>query len=202
MLAFVFAAYGGVRASERTYARKFFDITGDARWIWAQHRMNGNEPLAFFASRDFTLQACVYTRLGAGRSSAVFLNGREIAGRRWAGDGARTSASSMSRRPSLVQTGHNRIVLAARAAGARADSSPRSTSVRKPRTGWSPTATGRFIGWDPRMLGATRTHELASPVVIGARQSVAEITSDAGTPAQTSFPARVTPPKDSFRRLG
>src|SRR5688500_2458586 len=39
----------------RVYADKFFGITGRAEWIWAQHRMSSNEPVAFFATRELVL---------------------------------------------------------------------------------------------------------------------------------------------------
>src|SRR2546426_11941858 len=37
------------------YSHKFFDATGRAQWIWAQHRVSSNVPVAFFATRDFDL---------------------------------------------------------------------------------------------------------------------------------------------------
>src|SRR5689334_22040393 len=55
VLALIFAFTVAFATLDRTYSRKFFDITGDARWIWAQHRMSDNLPVAFFAARDFTL---------------------------------------------------------------------------------------------------------------------------------------------------
>ncbi|HEU4889077.1 MAG TPA: hypothetical protein VFV49_14425, partial [Thermoanaerobaculia bacterium] len=64
VLGLVFAFTAGFTHLERTYSRKFFDITGDAKWIWARHRMSDNLPLAFFATRDFELPPNrVFTRL-------------------------------------------------------------------------------------------------------------------------------------------
>src|SRR5687767_7516011 len=39
----------------RLYATKFYDITGNASWIWARHRISRNIPVAFFAARNFDL---------------------------------------------------------------------------------------------------------------------------------------------------
>src|SRR5437868_1351417 len=37
------------------YAHKFYDITGRAEWIWAQHQLSRDIPVAFFATREFDL---------------------------------------------------------------------------------------------------------------------------------------------------
>src|SRR5881409_974356 len=37
------------------YVHKFFDITGRAEWIWPQHQLSREIPVAFFATRNFDL---------------------------------------------------------------------------------------------------------------------------------------------------
>src|SRR5437763_16828270 len=37
------------------YAHKFYDATGGAQWIWAQHQLSRAVPVAFFATREFDL---------------------------------------------------------------------------------------------------------------------------------------------------
>src|SRR5437867_3045486 len=54
----VLALFAGVDAYHRLYllyAHKFFDVTGRAQWIWAQHQLSRNIPVAFFATRNFDL---------------------------------------------------------------------------------------------------------------------------------------------------
>ncbi|HKR63072.1 MAG TPA: hypothetical protein VJZ00_05015 [Thermoanaerobaculia bacterium] len=99
----------------RTYSRKFFDITGGAQWIWAQHPMSANVPVAFFAARDFDLPASrVYThlKLVGEPEYTLYVNGREVAGRQVGVDDKTLDLYDISE---LVQTGRNRIVVAVRA---------------------------------------------------------------------------------------
>lgn len=96
------------------YSHKFFDTTGEARWIWAQHRMTSNEPVAFFAARDFELppnRAFTHLKVCGDPEYTVWINGRELAG-------------AQTRPPAdldfydisqLVRTGSNRIVIGVRA---------------------------------------------------------------------------------------
>src|SRR5687767_7464840 len=39
----------------RMYAKKFFDVTGPAKWIWASHQISRNVPVTFYAVREFDL---------------------------------------------------------------------------------------------------------------------------------------------------
>jgi hypothetical protein len=114
VVAFLFAFTAAFAHLERMYSHKFFGITGQAQWIWAQHRMSSNEPVAFFASRDFDLpERRLYTRLKllGDPEYTVWVNGREIAGRRVSGEG-RLDLYDISE---LVKTGRNRILVAVRA---------------------------------------------------------------------------------------
>jgi hypothetical protein len=99
----------------RTYSRKFFDVTGAAQWIWAEHPMSANVPVAFFAARDVELPANrVYTHLKVlgDPEYTLYVNGREVAGRVV---GVEDKALDLYDISELVQTGHNRIVIAVRA---------------------------------------------------------------------------------------
>ena len=104
----------------RVYADKFFGITGRADWIWAQHRMSSNEPVAFFAVRDLVLperRQFTHLKVIGDPEYAVHVNGHEIAGRRLAG----RRKTHVDERLDLyditqfVRTGPNRIVIAVRA---------------------------------------------------------------------------------------
>ena len=209
VLAFVFAFTAAFSHLERTYARKFFDITGGARWIWAQHRMNANEPLAFFAARDFTLpQNRVYTRLKVlgDPEYTVFLNGREIAGRRVGGRRGQDEERVIDLYDisPLVQTGPNRIVIAVRAPQG-AGGLIASIDIGPEAANWVVTDADWKIHrrWDPRILrsdvGITSWER---PVVIGA-PPVGRWNYLRAQDQPLAPPAlRVTPPKDSFAQIG
>ncbi len=104
----------------RVYADKFFGITGRAEWIWAQHRMSSNEPVAFFATRDVVLperRDFTHLKVIGDPEYTIHVNGREVAGRRLAGRrkthvDERLDLYDIS---SLVKTGRNRIVITVRA---------------------------------------------------------------------------------------
>lgn len=99
----------------RTYSRKFFDITGRAKWIWAQHPMNANVPVAFFATRDIDLpEHRVYTHLKVlgDPEYTLYVNGSAVAGRKV---GVEDKALDLYDLSALVKTGRNRIVIAVRA---------------------------------------------------------------------------------------
>ena len=209
VLAFVFAFTAAFTHLERTYARKFFDITGDARWIWAQHRMNDNQPLAFFAARDFTLpENRVFTRLKVlgDPEYTVFLNGREIAGRRIGGRRGQDveRVIDLYDISSLVKTGPNRIVIAVRAPQG-AGGLIASIDIGPEAANWVVTNADWKIHrhWDPRILlsdaGITTWQP---PMIIGAppigRWNYLETQKQALAPP----PARITPPRDSFAQVG
>jgi hypothetical protein len=112
--AFLFIAAAAFSHLHRTYSQKFFDVTGRAQWIWAQHRMSANVPLAFFASRDFDLpEHRVYTHLKVlgDPEYTLYVNGREVAGRQVAPDNRTIDQYDISE---LVRHKGNRIVIAVR----------------------------------------------------------------------------------------
>jgi hypothetical protein len=209
VLVFVFIVTAAFAHLERTYTRKFFDITGDARWIWAQHRMNANVPLAFFATRDFTLpENRVFTKLKVlgDPEYTVFLNGREIAGRRVGGRRGEDVERVIDRYDisSLVKTGHNRVVIAVRApqgAGgliAAIDIGPEAANWVVTNGDWK-----IHRHWDPRILrsdaGITTWQP---PMVVGAppigRWNYLKTTDQPLTPR----PSQVTSPVDAFAQIG
>jgi len=115
VLSLIFVFTAGFSYLVRTYSQKFYDITGQAQWIWAQHRMSDAEPLTFFAARDFTLpENRVFTHLKVlgDPEYTVYVNGREIAGRTVGEDARSLDLYDIS---GLVHTGRNRIVVAVRA---------------------------------------------------------------------------------------
>lgn len=96
------------------YSHKFADTTGAGKWIWADHPMTSNIPVAFFAARDFTLpQNRAFARLNicGDPEYTVWINGREVAGAQ-IGRAADLDVYDVS---ALVRTGGNRIVVAVRA---------------------------------------------------------------------------------------
>jgi hypothetical protein len=175
VVALIFAFTVAFTLLDRTYSRKFFDITGDARWIWAQHRMNDNAPVAFFAARDFTLpekRFYAHLKVLGDPEYTVFINGREIAGRRVSGDRGREEERVLDAYDisSLVTTGRNRIVIAVRApqgAGgliASVDIGPETANWFVTDQSWR-----IFRRWDPRVLiGDPPGVVWETPSVIGA----------------------------------
>lgn len=104
---------------DRVYSDKFYGNTGRASWIWAQHRMSSNDPVAFFATRDFDLpERRLYTHLKVigDPEYTLYVNGREIAGRRL--PKARKTAADerldLYDISELVKTRGNRLVIAVR----------------------------------------------------------------------------------------
>ena len=114
VLAFILFFSAAFSALNRIYSNKFLATTGEARWLWAHHRMSSNDPVAFFAARDFTLpEKRYYTRVkvAADPEYTLFINGREVTGRLIQGD----PTLDLYDVSQLVTTGRNRIVVAVRA---------------------------------------------------------------------------------------
>lgn len=98
----------------RLYAKKTYDITGPAQWIWAQHRVSRNVPVVFFAVRDFDLPANrVFTKLKilGDPEYTLYVNGRELASRRVAEDQRHLDRYDIS---AFVKNGRNRLTIAVR----------------------------------------------------------------------------------------
>ncbi|HKO56875.1 MAG TPA: hypothetical protein VJ276_13455 [Thermoanaerobaculia bacterium] len=105
--------FAGFFHLNRMYGHKFNDATGQAEWIWARTELSRDQPLAFFAVRDFDLPASrLFTRIkiAADPEYALFFNGREIGGRR---QSERVRLDTFDVSP-LARDGRNRIVVAVR----------------------------------------------------------------------------------------
>jgi hypothetical protein len=95
------------------YAHKFFDVTGDAQWIWARHPLSRGIPIAFFVTRDFDLPHERYftkIKVAADPEYTIYFNGSLIAARRGE-DGRFLDVYDVTK---LARDGHNRIVIAVR----------------------------------------------------------------------------------------
>jgi len=115
VLLFLFAFTAAFSGLDRVYSQKFLDVTGRAQWIWARQPMSANDPVAFFAARNFTLpEKRVYARLKVigDPEYTLYVNGREVAGRRLQSDQRELDLYDISE---LVHTGANRIVITVRA---------------------------------------------------------------------------------------
>jgi hypothetical protein len=208
VLAMIFAFTAAFTHLDRIYSRKFFDITGNAQWIWAQHRMSDNVPLAFFAARDFTLPANrFYTRLKVlgDPEYTLFLNGREIAGRRLDGHRGETEERVLDTYDisELAKTGHNRIVIAVRApqgAGgliASIDIAPETANWVVTDGHWK-----IYRQWDPRILVTDVPEAVAQPpAIIGSPPVGRWNYLQAAERPLVPQPTQVIPPVDSFEQM-
>ncbi len=109
----LFIATAAVSALVRLYSHKFYDLTGEARWIWAQHQLSRNIPVAFFAVRTFDLPADrLFTRIkiAGDPEYTLYFNGRQVGGRK-VGDERRLDEYDVT---SLARDRGNRIVVAVR----------------------------------------------------------------------------------------
>ena len=98
---------------DRLYSDKFLDVTGRAEWIWAQHRLSLNVPVAFFATRNFDLPpARQFTRIKVfgDPEYTLYFNGTQIGGRR-VGEESTLDVYDVS---TLARDRGNRIVIGAR----------------------------------------------------------------------------------------
>jgi hypothetical protein len=209
VLALIFAFTAAFTLLDRAYSRKFFDITGDARWIWAQHRMSDNLPVAFFATRDFTIpekRFYAHLKVLGDPEYTVFVNGSEVAGRRVGGSRGRDEQRVLDAYDisSLVKTGRNRIVIAVRAPQG-AGGLIASIDIGPETANWVVTdAHWRiFRRWDPRILlgdpaGVTsEPPAIIGPPPVGRWNYLATQERPLATP-----PTRITPPNDVFVQMG
>jgi hypothetical protein len=110
---FVFLFVGAFSTLNRLYSHKFYDVTGRAQWIWDPHPMISEDPVAFFATREFDLPpARYYTKLKivGDPEYNVWFNGKEIGGRE-VGEQATLDLFDVT---SLARDKRNRIVIACR----------------------------------------------------------------------------------------
>jgi len=112
------ALFAFVAAFDRLYllyAHKFFDVTGRAQWIWAQHQISRNIPIAFFATRNFDLppnRQFTHIKIAGDPEYTLYFNGVQVGGRRM-GEDTSLDLYDVSK---LARDRGNRIVIAARSA--------------------------------------------------------------------------------------
>lgn len=208
VLAMIFAFTAAFTHLDRIYSRKFFDITGNARWIWAQHRMSDNVPLAFFAARDFTLPANrFYTHLKVlgDPEYTVFFNGREIAGRRLDDHRGETEERVLDLYDisELARTGRNRLVIAVRAPSG-AGGLIASIDIAPETANWVVTGGDWKIyrRWDPRILLAdVPDAPWEPPAIIGSPPVGRWNYLQAVARPLVPLPTQVTPPVDAFEQM-
>jgi hypothetical protein len=95
------------------YAHKFYDVTGRAQWIWAQHQLSRNIPVAFFATRDFDLPPNRYftkIKIAGDPEYTLWFNGTEIGGRK-VGDARAMDVYDVT---PVARTSANRMVIGVR----------------------------------------------------------------------------------------
>lgn len=148
------------------YGRKFFDVSGPARWIWPKVDISSQLPVTFFATRDFTLPANRYytkIKVAGDPQYTLYFNGREIAGRRMGAD----SVLDVYDVTQLAKTGRNRIVIAVRATDgvggllASVDISPETENFVVTDASWK-LATS----WRPELI-ARDVPGMSHPQLIG-----------------------------------
>lgn len=202
VLAFVFVFTAAFSHLVGVYSQKFQDRTAPAQFIWAQHRMSANEPVAFFAAREITLPPNrIYARLKVlgDPEYTLYVNGREIAGR-LVGEDRALDYFDLSE---VMQTGRNRIVVAVRApkgAGAllvALDLAPETENWIVSDSRWK-----IYRRWDPLILLYDVAGQWESPMIIGAppvgRWNFLDIAKrDAAIP-----PSTVLAPKQTFELMG
>ena len=108
---FIFVA--GFSRLQSLYGHKFFDATGRAEWIWAQHELSRGIPVAFFATRTFDLppnRSFTRIKILGDPEYTLYFNGREIGGRR-VGEEHALDVFDVS---ALARDQSNRIVAAVR----------------------------------------------------------------------------------------
>lgn len=198
VLAFVFVFTGAFSHLVRVYSEKFYNRTATARWIWANHNMSGNAPLAFFAAREIDLPPNrVYTRLKlrGDPEYTLYVNGQEVAGRQ-VGEERELDYYDLSE---LVKTGRNRIVVAVRAPKG-AGGLLASIDIAPETENWVVT-DGQwkiYRRWDPLILQFDVAGMWERPAIIGqppiGRWNFLEIAKkDVGLP-----PVRTLAPKETF----
>jgi hypothetical protein len=168
VLAFVFVFTAAFSHLAGVYSQKFYDRTAPAQFLWAQHPMSANEPVAFFAAREVTLPPNrIYVRLKVlgDPEYTLYVNGREIAGR-YVGEDRALDYYDLSE---AMQTGRNRIVVAVRAPKgvgamlAALDLAPETENWLVSDSRWK-----IYRRWDPLLLQYDVAGQWETPRIIGA----------------------------------
>jgi hypothetical protein len=109
----IFAFAAAYSQLDLLYSHKFFDVTGRAQWIWPQHQLSREIPVAFFATRNFDLPPNrLFTRIKVfgDPEYTLYFNGTQIGGRR-VGEESALDVYDVSQ---LARTHGNRMVISAR----------------------------------------------------------------------------------------
>lgn len=163
VFAFLFAGTAAFSHLVRTYSQKFHDVTGEAKWIWAQHSMSANEPVAFFAARDLELpehRIFTHVKVLGDPEYTLFVNGRRIASTR-VGEERKLHVYDVS---DVVQTGRNRIVVGVRAPQgfggliAAVDIAPETRNWVVTDSSWT-----IYRRWNPAILSAGAESAMPEP---------------------------------------
>lgn len=150
----------------RLYATKFYDITGNAAWIWPQHRLSRNVPVVFFAAHDFDLpehRAWTRIKILGDPEYTLYFNGQLIGGRR-VGDDRQLDVFDVSE---IARNSGNRMLVAVRSTNgvggliASVDLKPDIENYIVTGEGWK-----LFRRWD-EALPLRDAGTAAPPMVIG-----------------------------------
>ena len=183
------------------YGAKFYDLTGTAQWIWPQHRLAADVPVAFFAAREFDLppnRHFTHLRILGDPEYTVWFNGKQIGGRR-AGTEPSLDLFDVS---SLARDGRNRVLVAVRSRRgvggliAGIDIAPELTNWIVTDAGWK-----IFRSWHAELPLRDRG-TASAPMLLGAPPAgrwnfPPSVSAAIATPAQ-----RVVRPRTSFAVMG
>jgi hypothetical protein len=167
VFALLFLGTAGFSHLMRTYSQKFYDVTGEAKWIWAQHSMSAGEPVAFFASRDFDLpEQRIFTliKVLGDPEYTLYVNGKEVAGQ-LAGEERKIRLYDIS---DLAKTGRNRVVIAVRASQgfggliAAIDIGPEARNWVVTNGSWR-----IYRRWSPELLNRDLPADWQPPMIVG-----------------------------------
>jgi len=195
---FLFVATAGFSHLVRTYSQKFYDVTGEARWIWAQQPMGANEPIAFFAARDIDLpdnRVFTHIKVLGDPEYTLFINGQKIAGR-LVGEDRKIHNYDVS---DLVKTGRNRVVIAVRAARGfgglivAMDIGPETRNWIVSDASWH-----IYRAWDPQLLARDLDGAWEPPMLIGEPPIGRWNFLDVENHQLAAAEQEVTAPKESF----
>ncbi|MGN6185617.1 MAG: hypothetical protein ACTHQM_18415, partial [Thermoanaerobaculia bacterium] len=167
VFALLFILTAGFSHLVRVYSQKFYDVTGEARWIWAQHSMSAGAPVAFFAARDFELpENRIFTQIKVlgDPEYTLYINGQKVAGQ-LVGEDRKIQLYEIS---DLVKTGRNRVVIGVRAAQgfggliASIDIGPETRNWIVSDSSWR-----IYRRWDEALLARDLDTGWETPMIIG-----------------------------------
>ena len=111
----LFAVTAFVLLLHRIQQDKYYRLTGPAEWVWLDHQLSSQNPVAFFLLRDFELAPgpiYVKIKVAADPEYTLYVNGTRVGAAAMEKD-VRLDQYDIT---PLVSPGRNRIVIAARSA--------------------------------------------------------------------------------------